>query len=104
MFLQILAPFASHITEELWSSLGEKKSIHKSVWPKYNSKKIIDAKIKIAVQVNGKVRHEIMVNKDATEAEVILQISEEKSLIPWIENKEIKRVIYVPGRILNIVI
>jgi len=103
MFLQILAPFASHITEELWSDLGEKSSIHKSKWPKYNPNKIIDDEIKIAVQVNGKVRAEITLSKDLSEDEVKAKVLKEKSLIPWIENKEIKRIIYVPGRILNIV-
>ena len=104
MFLQILAPFATHITEELWSNFGEKKSIHKSSWPKYNPRKIIDFKIKIAVQVNGKVRAEFIFGKDLSEDEVKSQVLKEKSLIPWIENKEIKRIIYVPGRILNIVV
>ena len=103
-FLQVLSPFAPHITEELWSNLGEKKSIHKSKWPKYNPKKIIDEKIKIAVQVNGKVRMEFMINKDEKDDEIKSKILKEKALLPWLENKEIKKVIYVPGRVFNIVI
>jgi leucyl-tRNA synthetase len=104
IFLQILAPFASHITEELWNNLGEKKSIHKSKWPKYNPKKIIDEKTKIAVQVNGKVRMEFMIDKDEKDDEIKSKILKEKALLPWLENKEIKKVIYVPGRVFNIVI
>jgi len=104
MFLQILAPFAPHITEELWMAQGEKKTIHKSIWPKYNPKKIIEDKIKIPVQINGKVRTIFIVNADMSEDEIKTQVLKEKSLAQWIENREIKRIIYVPGRILNIVV
>ena len=104
MFLQILAPFAPHITEELWMTQGEKKTIHKSIWPKYNPKKIIEDKIKIPVQINGKVRTIFIVNADMSEDEIKTQVLKEKSLAQWIENREIKRIIYVPGRILNIVV
>lgn len=104
MFLQILAPFAPHITEEIWASLGEKKSIHKSTWPKWDKKKIIDETVKIAVQVNGKVRSEIKVETEASEEFVKNTALKDKNIIPWIEGKEIKRVIYVKGRIVNIVV
>jgi len=104
MFLQILAPFAPHITEEIWGNLEEKKSIHKSNWPEYDKNKIVDDKVKIAVQVNGKVRAEITIDKDAKEADVKDIVFKEKSLISWLENKEIKRFIYVPGRVINIVV
>ena len=104
MFLQILAPFAPHITEELWSNLGEKKSIHRSLWPKWDKKKVVDDTIKIAVQVGGKVRGEIVVDKDITEDQIREFVLKEKFVIPWVENKIIKRIIYVKGRIVNIVI
>jgi len=104
MFLQILAPFAPHLTEELWSNLGEKKSIHKSKWPKYNKKKIIDDNIKIVVQINGKVRAEIIIKKDMNEEEIKQKAIKEEAVIPWIEGKEIKRIIYVKERLLNIVV
>jgi leucyl-tRNA synthetase len=104
MFLRILAPFAPHITEELWFALGEKKSIHKSEWPKWDKKKIIDEMTKIAVQVNGKVRTEIMISKDMTEDYIKNLALKNKEIIGWVEGKEIKRVIYVPGRVINIVV
>jgi len=118
IFLQMLSPFAPHITEELWEQLRinneelkiknkNKKlntSIHLSSWPKWDKNKIIEEEIKIAVQVNGKVRAEIMVPKDISEDEIRALVLQEKSIIPWIENKEIKRFIYVPGRIINIVV
>jgi leucyl-tRNA synthetase len=104
MFLQILTPFAPHITEEIWRMLGEKKSIHLSQWPKWNPKKIIEEKIKLAVQINGKVRTEIMIDKDAKEDEVKKLTLANKVVINWLGDKEIKKFIYVPGRIINIVI
>jgi leucyl-tRNA synthetase len=104
LFIQILSPFAPHITEEIWQNLGEKKSINKSFWPKWDKRKIIDDMIKVTIQINGKVRTEIMISKDMTEAE-IKEISLKNSVvINWIENKDIKRFIYIPGRVINIVI
>lgn len=104
MFLQILSPFAPHITEDIWSAMGEKKSIHISEWPKWDKKKIIDETVKIAIQVNGKVRSEIMVSKDITEKDIKDLVLKDKNTIAWIEGKELKRFIYVPGRIINIVV
>ena len=104
MFLQILAPFAPHITEEIWSNLGEKKSIHKSPWPKYDKKKIVDDKVKIAIQVNGRVRSEIKIGKDLEEEEVRKIVLSNPNIKPWTEGKEIKKFIYVKGRIVNIVV
>ena len=104
IFLQILSPFAPHIAEELWCDLGEKKSIHKSKWPKYNKNKIVDDTIKIVIQVNGKVRAEMMISADDSEDKVKEHALKDKSIIPWIENQEIKRIIYVKSRLVNIVI
>jgi leucyl-tRNA synthetase len=104
IFLQILAPFAPHMTEELWHEIGEKKSIHISNWPKYNPKKIIEDTIKIVVQVNGKVRAELSVSLDATEDQIKEIALNDKTILAWVDGKEIKRVIYVKGRLVNIVI
>jgi leucyl-tRNA synthetase len=104
IFLQILAPFAPHITEELWHSIGEKKSIHKSIWPKYDPKKLVSDNMKIVVQVNGRVRTELNVALDTTEEEVKSMALKDKAILGWIEGKEVKRVIYVKGRLVNIVV
>jgi len=104
MFIQILAPFAPHVTEEIWQTLNEKSSIHKSFWPKYNLKKIVEDILKIAVQINGKVRTEILIGADLSEEEIKNIVLKESILIPWLENKEIKRFIYIKGRIVNIVV
>ena len=104
LFLQILSPFAPHVAEELWSELGEKQSINKSKWPKWDEKKIIEDKIKIAIQVNGKVRAEIMISKDMSEEEVKSLSLKEENVMTWIKDKEIKRFIYISGRVINIVV
>lgn len=104
IFLQILAPFAPHITEELWYILGETKSIHKSSWPNYNPQKLISDTVKIAIQVNGKVRDEVLVAVD--ESDSILEkkaIESEKAKI-WIDGKNIKKIIVVKNRLVNIVV
>jgi leucyl-tRNA synthetase len=104
IFLQILAPFAPHITEELWSNFGEKKSIHKSLWPKWDKKKIVDDTIKIAIQVNGKVRTEILIPKDIEENDIKALVLKDKIVMEWVGESLIKRFIYVKGRIINIVV
>jgi leucyl-tRNA synthetase len=104
MFLQILAPFAPHFTEELWHEMGEKKSIHISGWPKYNPKKIIENSITIVVQINGKVRAEIKINPEETEEGVKNIALNNESVKNWISTGDIKRFIYVKGRLVNIVI
>lgn len=105
IFLQILAPFAPHITEELWREFGEKKSIHLTPWPKYNPKFLIEDTLKIVVQVNGKVRAEIDIQADANEESVFAQAFENENVKKWIPNiSDIKKKIYVKGRLINFVI
>ena len=104
MFLQILAPFAPHITEELWRELGEKQSIHKSSWPKWDENKIIEEEVKIAIQVNGKVRAEILIFRDMQEEEIKEKAKLDERVVKFISGKEIKKVIYVKNRLVNIVI
>lgn len=104
ILLKILAPFAPHITEELWSSLGESESIHLSSWPKYDESKIIDETITIGVQVNGKLRGELTVAKD-TPKEILEEMAKAVPKIQeYINNKKINKIIVVPGRIVNIVV
>ncbi len=104
LFLQILAPFAPYITEELWYNLGEKESIHISSWPKYDEKKTIDESVKIIIQINGKVRSKVIVDKDISEEEVKNLALKDINIIKWIGNNQIKRIIYIPSRIINIVV
>jgi leucyl-tRNA synthetase len=105
VLLRLLAPFAPHITEELWREvLGNKESIHISEWPVYDPAKAVDATVRIIVQVNGKVRTTFEADAAATEADIqatALALDETKK---WIEGKEIKKIIVVKGRLVNVVI
>jgi leucyl-tRNA synthetase len=104
LFLQILAPFAPHMTEEIWRDMGEKKSVHLSKWPQWNTSKIIEDKIRLAIQINGKVRAEMVVSAGMEEEEIKSQAQELPELASWIDGQVIKRIIYVKGRLINIVV
>ena len=102
--LQILSPFAPHITEELWKKLGNSSMIHAAGWPKYDSKKLVSEVVTIAIQVNGKVRGEVRVSKDYAEAEILEIVKSTDSIAKWLEGGTVARVIFVPGRLINIVV
>ena len=104
LFLQILYPFAPHVAEELWSILGEKKSINLSIWPKWDENLIKDEEVKIIVQINGKVRSEISVPAEEIEENVKNKALSDAVILKYIEGKEIKRTVYVKNRLINIVI
>jgi leucyl-tRNA synthetase len=103
-FLKLLAPFAPHIAEEIWQILGHKKSIFLSSWPKWDEKLAKEEMITLIIQVNGKVRDKIEVEADISEERAKeLAISSQK-IKKWIEGKEIKRVVFVPRKLINIVV
>lgn len=104
LLLLLLSPFAPHITEELWSHFGEKKSIFLATWPKYDAKKIVAETVKIAVQVNGKVRTTLLLDPKASEeAARALALADEKVKM-YLADKTIRKVIYIPGKIVSIVV
>ncbi len=100
----ILAPLAPHMSEELWSRLGNKTSIAGEKWPDYDENKLVSDTIELAVQVNGKVRATIEVSPEASEEEVKEVAFAHDNVSKWMECGEAKKVIYVKGRILNIVV
>ena len=102
--LLLLAPFAPHITEELWHELGFKTSVHKAKWPKYDPKKVIDESVKIAVQVNGKTRTEIEIPKDCSEEGALAEFKKTDVYSKWCQGGKIKKIVYVQNRIINIVV
>ncbi|TAK58190.1 NUDIX domain-containing protein [Patescibacteria group bacterium] len=104
VLLQLLAPFAPHMTEELWSALGNKNSIHIAPWPAFDSTKLVEEKVTVIVQINGKVRGQIVVVKDANEDVVKKEAQENAEVAKWLWGQQIKKIIYVPGRVVNIVI
>jgi len=103
ILLQVLSPFAPHMTEELWNMLGEKKSIHLSSWPKIDESLIEDKEIKIAVQINGKVRTEIMIRVEDNEETAKQKALTNEVVLKYMGSGIIKKVIYVKNRLINIV-
>lgn len=102
--LQLLAPFAPHITEELWQDLGKKDSIHVSEWPVHDEKYLQSDTIKIVVQVNGKVRAMIDVSADLAEEKITKLAQSDDNVKQHIDGKDIKKTIFVPNRLVNFVV
>ena len=101
---QLLAPFAPHIAEELWEELGQSGSVHISKWPAWDEALVAEDTLTVAVQINGKVRSEIMVAADANEADVLAVAKDDEKIAALLKGKTINKTIYVPGRLLSIVI
>ena len=103
-FLKMLNPIAPHMTEELWSMLGGTNTIAYESWPVYDEAKTINNTLEIGVQVNGKLRATITVEKDSSK-EVLEKLAlSEENVVKHLEGKEVVKVIAVPNRIVNIVI
>ena len=103
-FLKILSPFAPHLAQELWEHIGEQGYIDHQDWPSYDEKFIVEDTVTIAIQVNGKVRAEIEAAIDASEEDVIQQALALDAVQKWVSEKEIIKNIYIPARIVNIVV
>ncbi len=100
----LIAPFAPHLSEELWSMLGNNESVFKQKWPTYDETKTIEEEITIGIQVNGKLRGSITIKKDSTEEEVKSIALNENNVKKHIDSKEILKVIVVQNRIVNIIV
>jgi leucyl-tRNA synthetase len=104
LFLRILHPFAPHLTEELWSQLGNKDYIAIQKWPEYDPKLVIDETIELVLQVNGKIRDTIEVDADISEKEAKKLALESEKIKKWTDEKEVIKVIFVKNKLVNIVI
>ena len=103
-YVQILAPYAPHISAELFKILGNNETIEEATWPEYEEKYLETDDMVIAVQVNGKLRGEVKVNKSAKEDEIKELAFKLENVQNFVGNKKPARVIYVPGKIINIVV
>jgi leucyl-tRNA synthetase len=103
-FLAILSPFTPHLAEELWEKLGNTESIFKSNWPGYDPKLIVDELLTVAVQINGKIRDQLLVARGTKEQEVLKLAQESEKTKKYLENNKIVKVIYVPDKLLSLVI
>ncbi len=101
-FLKLIAPFASHISEELWTKFGNKKSIHLSDWPKVDMKKILADTVVVGIQVNGKLRGEIEIEEGEEEKSVLDRAH--KIVASHLDGKEIVKTIYIKNKIVSFVV
>ncbi|MDD3887488.1 MAG: leucine--tRNA ligase [Patescibacteria group bacterium] len=100
----ILSPLAPHFCEEMWEMLGNKESVFKVTWPEFDENKTKEAKIKLIIQVNGKVRDFMEVNNDISEEKASELVQKREKIMKFIAGKKIKKIIFVKGRLINIVI
>ena len=100
----LLAPFVPHITEELWHELGETESVHTMNWPTYEESALKVDEVEVVLQVNGKVRDKLTVSVNITKEELEALAKESSRVQEFTEGKQIVKVIYVPGKLVNIVV
>jgi leucyl-tRNA synthetase len=104
LFLRLLAPFAPHLTEELWHQAGKTESIHHEAWPVADASLLTVTSVTIAVQINGKPRETISLPPDATEEEALARARANEGIAKRLESRTIAKVIYVKGRALNLIV
>jgi leucyl-tRNA synthetase len=104
IYLKMLAPVAPHISEELWKKMGKPYSIHTQSWPKVDEAAAAEEEITLVVQINGKVRDRINVAVDISEEEARTKALGSSAVQKYLDGKQPRQVIYVPGRLVNIVV
>lgn len=102
--LQLLHPVSPHITEEWWERFGGRESLLETPWPAYDPELARGPRITLVVQVNGKVRGRLDVERGAGEAEALVLARQDEKIRPWVEGRQITRAVFVPDRLLNLVV
>lgn len=103
-FVQLLAPFAPHLSEELWVRLGQEASISYVAWPTYDPAQLVEDTVEIIFQVNGKVRGKATVARDIDQDGMIAAAKADDNVQKFIADKTIRKVIAIPGKFVNIVV
>jgi len=104
VLLKLLHPFAPHITEELWEMLGNEGMLLTTAWPVADRALMQEDTVVIAVQVNGKLRGQVSVSAPPQEEQVMVAVFANEKIKPWIAEREIVKKIYVPGKLVNVVV
>lgn len=100
----LLSPFAPHISEELWSTLGKDVPLYRSSWPEASSAALVIAEVFLVVQINGKVRSKVAAPVNASAEAIKELVMNDAKSVEWIAGKEIKKFVYVPNKIINLVV
>ena len=105
ILIKLLAPFTPHFSEELWNLLGNKDTIFKENWPKFDKKLIEEKEITIVIQINGKLRGEIKIERGINEEKVLEAALKNTNVSKYVKDKQaIKRKIYIQDKLLNLII
>jgi len=104
IFVTLLAPLAPHLAEELWEKLEGKGFVIEQQWPQFDESLTVTDTITVAVQVNGKIRGDLTVPADITSQDVIAQAKAVENVAKHVEGKEITKEIYVPGKLVSLVV
>ncbi len=102
-FVKMLAPVAPHISEELWNRFGHTDTITYAAWPIFESSKLVEDEVEVVLQVMGKIRSKIHVSKSISKEELEKTALADEKLQEWLEGKTIRKVIVVPGKLVNVV-
>jgi leucyl-tRNA synthetase len=102
--ITISTPIMPHLAEELWHITEHEGSVTENKWPEINEDMLIEDVIEIPIQVNGKVRGRVEIEKDMSEEEVKQKVLDNKRIEEWLEGKDIRKFIYIDGKIVNIVV
>jgi len=100
----LLAPFAPHLAEELWERLGGPYSVHQQPWPAWDAAQVVAGTVTLVVQVNGKVRDRIQVPSDVDDDTVRALALASETVQRYLEGREPRQVIVVPGKLVNVVL
>jgi leucyl-tRNA synthetase len=100
----MLAPFAPHFAEECWERLGHRTSVFDELWPEWDEHLVVEDDVEVAVQVNGKTRSKLSVPRDSSEDAVVAAALADETTVRFVGEKEIRKRIYVPNRLLNLVV
>lgn len=103
-FLRLLNPFAPHLTEEMWQAAGFEGLLAKAEWPVFDESKTVENEIEIPVQINGKLRAVIQVDKNLSKEDVLAAAKADGKISPQIEGKTVVKEICVPGKLVNLVV
>ena len=102
--LRLLHPVAPHLTEEWWQRLGGERSLLETAWPAFDPALSTSPRVTLVVQVNGRVRGKLDLERGAAESEAVSRARADEKIRPWVEGKQIRRSVYVPDRLLNLVV
>jgi len=103
-FVQLLAPFAPHIAEELWARLGQSPSVAAAPWPEADASLLVQDQVRYMVQVNGKLRGELELPKETRKDEVLAHAKKIEKVASFLDGKTVRKEVFVPGKIVNFVV